>query len=713
MLHVESEQVSDLERHKHSGLKGPLAMTSGNPRHERPLWIWDLETGVFIWANSEGIKFWAAETLDRLQRTRFDKTHPAFVAVSDAMTDEMPASGVDIDLEFSHDNSDGRYSALCRPGTLQDRRAIIVELKGAAKSEASHPRRRARAELEDPHGEGADGAENAASLAHPDEYGEQADAFEDGKDEQSNEPSPLVPPIKMVPPPRNDEPGERAEARQVAAKAMAHVERRVMRAEPPVNPVLSERTEDRLHELARLIKEAAGQPRGAKPQAERQRPHQANSAKDSSPNDNSSRDRSDGEVAHGHDGGRDPAVAIGGGPGPQVTAQAAAFFEAVDVDMPALLGAGDMADIERVLNASDVPLALISFQKIIHANDGFVSAFGYGEAEGLVSDGTDWLLPQGRAALRAALEDGAPGYNQLETIRLRSGRRLSRDVYLRSVRLVKFDRVLLVIGLDDGAAPQRAHDESWGDKSSGEESGGDEALIEDVTSIPLLGAISHEVRTPLNVIIGFSEIMAREEFGPLGQEGSKGAEKYHGYVEDIHNSARHALSLINDLLDLTKLRAGKWEVDAAPVDLNEIVLEQTRMMRGLAGQQNVKLRATLEENLPPLLLDRRAVGQILINLISNAIKFSDEAGVVCVETERLSPEHVVLTVSDTGRGMTEAEVEQAMKPFRQIDASEVTLGTGLGLPIAKALAEANGMDFIIKSEKAVGTTAVMAINVSD
>lgn len=669
-MRAESEQVSDLEGHKPPVSSVSPATTSGHPRHERPLWIWDLETGAFIWANSEGIKFWGAASLDRLQRAPFDLTHPAFVAVREAVEQAVPAAGADLELEFFHDNSTGRYAALCRPGQLQNRPTVVVELKGAAHKVSTQARRR-RDE------EGA--APSPAMLGQSDDETEARQGAAPAR--KNGEPYDGDTSIKMVHPPRGNEAANAGEA-----QPMRHVERRLVRSEAPVNPVLSQRTEDRLHELARLIKEAAGTPRGGQPPA---RGH-AN-APDKEPGD------SEGQSAEAD-------VTIGGGPAAIVAAEAAAFFDGVDIDMAALGGAGDMADIEALLDGCPAPLALISFQKIIHANDEFISAFGYGELDGLAGDGTDWILPQGRPALRAALEDGGAGFNQLETIRLRSGRRLAQDVFMRQVRLVKFDRVLLLIGLKDETAPRSAAD------TTSQESGS-VAPIEDVTSIPLLSAISHEVRTPLNVIIGFSEIMAREEFGPLGQPGSKGAEKYHGYVEDIHNSAKHAVSLINDLLDLTKLRAGKWDVEAAPVDLNEIVLEQTRMMRGLAGQQEVKLRATLEENLPALLLDRRAAGQILINLISNAIKFSSKDGIVRVETELVSSNEVALTVSDRGRGMTEVEVNQAMKPFRQVDASEVTLGTGLGLPIAKALAEANGMEFIINSEKGVGTTVLMLIKV--
>jgi signal transduction histidine kinase len=131
----------------------------------------------------------------------------------------------------------------------------------------------------------------------------------------------------------------------------------------------------------------------------------------------------------------------------------------------------------------------------------------------------------------------------------------------------------------------------------------------------------------------------------------------------------------------------------------------------MAGQQKIRLRTDLEENLPTLSLDRRAMRQILFNLLSNSIKFSPAGGLVRVATERFSDEFVALTVMDEGCGMTEREVKQALLPFQQIAATDLKRGTGLGLPIAKALAEANDMQFAIESEKGVGTHAFMLIKI--
>ncbi len=231
--------------------------------------------------------------------------------------------------------------------------------------------------------------------------------------------------------------------------------------------------------------------------------------------------------------------------------------------------------------------------------------------------------------------------------------------------------------------------------------------------------MSHEIRTPLNVILGFSEVMALEQFGPLGHE------KYKDYIQDIHNSAQHALSLINDLLDLTKLKAGKWVVEPKDVEINSVVRDQVRLMRELAAQRDVRLRSDLEENLPFVQVDERSLQQILLNLISNGIKYDHEGGLITVQTSRLDENTLILSVSDTGPGMSEADIQQAMEPFHQVINAPMTSvnpayigsktgksGTGLGLPISKALAEANDIDFSIESQRARGTKVSLTFKVS-
>jgi PAS domain S-box-containing protein len=212
-----------------------------------------------------------------------------------------------------------------------------------------------------------------------------------------------------------------------------------------------------------------------------------------------------------------------------------------------------------------------------------------------------------------------------------------------------------------------------------------------------LAKISHEIRTPLNAILGFAEVIMEERFGPVGNE------RYKDYLKDIHASGSHVMSLVNDLLDLSKIEAGKLELSFAAVDMNRIVNECVSQMQGQALSDRVILRVSLGHRLPQVVADERSLRQIVFNLLSNAIKFNEPGGQVIVSTALTDAGHAVLRVRDTGLGMSEEEIEIALEPFRQIASSRHKGGTGLGLPLTKALAEANRASFAVKSRKGEGT----------
>ena len=214
-----------------------------------------------------------------------------------------------------------------------------------------------------------------------------------------------------------------------------------------------------------------------------------------------------------------------------------------------------------------------------------------------------------------------------------------------------------------------------------------------------LAKISHEIRTPLNAIIGFSEVMMKEQFGAIGNE------RYREYMKDIHASGEHLVSLINDLLDLSKIEAGKLDLVFASVNLNALVQQCVALMQPQANQQRIIIRSSLSPTLPPVVADARSVRQIVLNLLSNSIKFTGAGGQVIVSTALTDRAEAVLRVRDTGIGMTEKEILTAMEPFRQLATSTRwgSGGTGLGLPLTKALAEANRAAFSIKSAVDAGT----------
>jgi PAS domain S-box-containing protein len=214
-----------------------------------------------------------------------------------------------------------------------------------------------------------------------------------------------------------------------------------------------------------------------------------------------------------------------------------------------------------------------------------------------------------------------------------------------------------------------------------------------------LAKISHEIRTPLNAVIGFSEVMMDERFGPVGND------RYRQYLKDIHTSGGHLISLLNDLLDLSKIEAGKLELTFVSVNLNDLVQQCVAIMQEQANRERVIIRSSLTCNLPVVVADARSVRQIALNILSNSIKFTGTGGQVIVSTTVTDEGEVALRVRDTGTGMSEQELQTALEPFRQLATSTRygANGTGLGLPITKALAEANHARFRITSEVATGT----------
>ena len=212
-----------------------------------------------------------------------------------------------------------------------------------------------------------------------------------------------------------------------------------------------------------------------------------------------------------------------------------------------------------------------------------------------------------------------------------------------------------------------------------------------------LARISHEIRTPLSAIIGFAEIMQEERFGPLGNK------RYKDYLKDILTSGAFVIDLVNDLLDLSKIEAGRAELNFQEVDVNGVLVDASSLLQEEARRSRVILRMSLESNLPGLMADKRALLQIILNLMSNAIKFTPEGGQVIVSTTHTAEGDVIIRVKDTGIGMTDQELTTALEPFRQLSTTRQSGGTGLGLPLTKALVEANRAAFSIKSARNAGT----------
>ncbi|MDR3496047.1 MAG: PAS domain-containing sensor histidine kinase [Ancalomicrobiaceae bacterium] len=213
-----------------------------------------------------------------------------------------------------------------------------------------------------------------------------------------------------------------------------------------------------------------------------------------------------------------------------------------------------------------------------------------------------------------------------------------------------------------------------------------------------LAKISHEIRTPLNAIIGFSEVMLGERFGAVGSE------RYKDYLRDIQSSGTHIMSLVNDLLDLSKVEAGKMDLKFEPVQLGELLGDCIALMQPQANRERIIIRSSLPAGLPAVAADQRSVKQIMLNLLSNAIKFTPAGGQVIVSAVKEETGEVVIRVRDTGFGMSESDIQLALEPFRQLHTDRGRGGgTGLGLPLTKALVEANRAAMRIDSAVNQGT----------
>ncbi len=211
--------------------------------------------------------------------------------------------------------------------------------------------------------------------------------------------------------------------------------------------------------------------------------------------------------------------------------------------------------------------------------------------------------------------------------------------------------------------------------------------------------MSHELRTPLNAIIGFSDIIKDEVMGPAG------VAKYREYAGDISDCGRHLLHLINDILDLSKVEAGKLDIEESAADVAQLVDSCVAVIEQQAQSGDLAIHKTLPARLPALRVDERRFRQILLNLLSNAIKFTGPGGMVEVEVSTAADRGLAITVSDSGIGIAEDDIPMALAPFCQVENPMTRKhdGTGLGLPLTKALIELHGGTLELTSTVGVGT----------
>ncbi|MGH1398928.1 MAG: PAS domain-containing sensor histidine kinase [Alphaproteobacteria bacterium] len=221
-----------------------------------------------------------------------------------------------------------------------------------------------------------------------------------------------------------------------------------------------------------------------------------------------------------------------------------------------------------------------------------------------------------------------------------------------------------------------------------------------------LANMSHELRTPLNAIIGFSEMMLKQTFGALGHP------KYEEYMGDVHSSAEHLLEIINEVLDMSKIEAGRIDLDEAEIDIKDTIKSVTRMMESRIFGKDLNLTQDIAPDLPNIMGDQRLLRQVMINLTTNAIKFSEAGGDITIKAYKTKSGAMEIVVSDTGVGIPKDKIKQAMEPFGQINEHAENTheqGTGLGLPLAKAMVELHDGDMRVTSDTGQGTQITIEI----
>jgi two-component system cell cycle sensor histidine kinase PleC len=272
--------------------------------------------------------------------------------------------------------------------------------------------------------------------------------------------------------------------------------------------------------------------------------------------------------------------------------------------------------------------------------------------------------------------------------------------------------IFLAKGLNSTALAMlefRAEKDALIGELEGEKSISDEARrraeAANIAKSRFLATMSHELRTPLNAILGFSEVMKSEIMGPMQNE------TYREYAGNIHESGRHLLHLINEILDLSRIEAGRYELHEEPVRLSDIVEDCHRLLKLRADSKGLQISLEFDPWLPQIWVDERAVRQICLNLLSNALKFTPKGGSITTTVAMTSDGGQLLSVRDTGPGIPKEEIPKVMQVFGQGSLALQTAegGTGLGLPIVQNLVELHGGTFELRSELRKGTEAIVTL----
>ena len=352
--------------------------------------------------------------------------------------------------------------------------------------------------------------------------------------------------------------------------------------------------------------------------------------------------------------------------------------------------------LASIFEVSEVGI-VVSDEKgvIVRVNDSFVRNYGWHRDELIGQDFTTLVTDdekeQTRANHQKFISVGVRSSGEVKMLRKCGG--IANVLFTSATLKLSQNRKFLVTTFMD-ITDRKKMEQSLREAK-------DEADSANQTKSAFLANMSHELRTPLNAIIGFSEIMRKETFGPVGNE------KYQEYLDDIHMSAEHLLDIINEVLDMSKIEAGRVELLDEEFDVGEMIVSVSRMLSSKVFSSDIKIVREIEEGGLVVNADYRLLRQVMINLLSNAIKFSPPASQIKVIAKLQDNGDLKITIDDEGEGIAEDKIQIALEPFGQVSDGTTNTGgqqgTGLGLPLAKAMVELHGGTLELVSELGKGT----------
>jgi signal transduction histidine kinase len=399
-------------------------------------------------------------------------------------------------------------------------------------------------------------------------------------------------------------------------------------------------------------------------------------------------------------------AAMSGGHKAAIAAGIAAIAAAPDSDAPPQTSTAYLALLDRV------PAGILIYRgdDLLYGNRHFLEMSGYPSIEALAGAGGLGALFAAAGTGEGALIDN--GAAQKLSIVTRHGEKLPVEGKLFSVPWDGASALALI--LRNGQAEERqramqlaldaAQTELGALKANVDRAAGRAEENAAAVKADFIARVSHEIRTPLNSIIGFAEVLMAERFGPIGNE------RYRDYLKDMHAAGTHLVSMLNDLVDLSKIETGRLDLAFTGVDLNDLIGQCVAVTQPQANRARIIIRSALTPGLPDVTADARTMRQIVLNLLGNAIKFTGPGGQVIVSTAMAGAGEVLMRVRDTGAGMKEADIETALDPFHKnkTAAGWGSGGAGLALPLTKALAEANHARFSLQSAPNAGTLVELA-----